>query len=185
MCPLENESGTPWQTIHSEIIHENPWFAIVQDKVLTHTGKQITYTYMKHPGAVAIVPVTHDGRIILIQQYRHTVKDWCWEIPMGGKEYPDSEKIVHKELWEEVGGTSENIQYITSFYGNNGVSDIRCEVFIAWDVKTEENNPEDAELIRVVTKPKHEVLGMARQGQIEDGLSALAILLCENLLVGY
>jgi len=181
---LEHEPNKPWKTISSEIIHENPWFAIKQDQVLTHTGKQITYTYLNHPGAIAIVPVTPDGRIILIRQYRYTVKDWCWEIPMGGKENLDSLKIAHKELWEEVGGTSENIRFVTSFYVSNGVSDICCEVFLALDVKTEKNHPEEAELIRVVPKPKDEVIRMAREGQITDGLSALAILLCEALLAG-
>jgi len=77
-------SDSPWDTLSSERIYKNPWYALRQDRVRTHTGKQITYTFMEHPGAVAVVPVTDNGEIILIKSYRYTVKDWCWEVPMGG-----------------------------------------------------------------------------------------------------
>ena len=87
MKDASSRTSSPWEPLSSKKIYENSWNALRQDQVRTHTGKQITYTYMEHPGAVAVVPVTTDGEIVLIKSYRYTVKDWCWEIPMGGRDH--------------------------------------------------------------------------------------------------
>ena len=170
---------SPWETISSERIYENPWFALRQDEVRTHTGKPITYTFMEHPGAIAVVPVTSEGEIVLIRSYRYTVKDWCWEVPMGGRDHEDLEVVARKELLEEIGGVCQELSYIHYFYANNGVSDIRCEVFLARGVELGENQPEDSELIEIQIFPKVEVYDMARAGKITDGMSALSLFLCE------
>ena len=182
MKPNSNGRISPWETLASKKIYENAWYALRQDQVRTHTGKQITYTYMEHPGAVAVVPVTADQKIVLIRSYRYTVKDWCWEIPMGGRDHEDLEVVARKELFEEIGGVTSNLEYIRYFYANNGVSDIRCDVFLARDVKIGVNQPEDSELIKIEVFPKIEVFRMAYAGEITDGMSALSLFLCENYL---
>ena len=103
--PNDNEPSNPWETLESEEIFRNSWFGLRQDRVRTHTGAELTYTFMEHPGAVAVVPVTPKGEIVLIRQYRYTVKDWCWEVPMGGHDQESSEAVALNELKEEVGGT--------------------------------------------------------------------------------
>ena len=172
----------PWKTLSSELIYENPWYALRQDQLRTHTGKQITYTYMEHPGAVAVVPVTQDGKIVLIRSYRHTVKDWCWEVPMGGRDHEDLEVVARKELLEEVGGICQQLEYVNYFYANNGVSDIRCDIFLARGVRLGQSKPEDTELIEIRIFPKEEVYRMARSGKITDGMSALSLFLSEQSL---
>ena len=182
MKTIPNVEKSPWKTLESKKIYENAWYALRQDQVRTHTGEQITYTYMEHPGAVAIVPVTDDQKIVLIRSYRYTVKDWCWEIPMGGRDHEDVEVVARKELLEEIGGVTSNLEYIQYFYANNGVSDIRCDVFLARDVVIGDNQPEDSELIEIEVFSKDEVIRMAYAGEITDGMSALSIFLCEKHL---
>ena len=182
MKSTSNGTDPPWETLSSEKIYENPWYGLRQDLVRTHTGKQITYTYMEHPGAVAVVPVTPDGKIVLIKSYRYTVKDWCWEIPMGGRDHADLEVVARKELQEEIGGICRKIEYINYFYANNGVSDIRCDVFLAREVEIGANEPEEAELIEIEVLIKDEVYRMAYAGEITDGMSALSLFLCEKHL---
>ena len=182
MKPISKGEKSPWETLESKKIYENDWYALRQDKVRTHTGDQITYTFMEHPGAVAIVPVTDDQKIVLIRSYRYTVKDWCWEIPMGGRDHEDPGIVARKELLEEIGGVTENLEYISFFYANNGVSDIRCDVFLARDVEFGNNQPEAAELIEIQVFPKIEVFRMAYAGEIKDGMSALSLFLCEKHL---
>lgn len=174
------KTDLPWETLASERIFENPWLALQQDRVRTHTGTEITYTYVQHPGVVAVVPLTADGQIVLIHQYRHTVKDWCWEIPMGGHDEDHSEQVARKELLEEAGGICQDLKYITAFYASNGVSDIRCEVYLATGVELGASRPEAGELIEVAARPKDEVMRMARNGEITSGPSALALFLCEQ-----
>jgi ADP-ribose pyrophosphatase len=183
---VNNNSGreeAPWNTLSSKRIYGNPWYALREDLVQTHTGKRITYTYMEHPGAVAVVSVTPDEEIILIRSYRYAVKDWCWEIPMGGRDHDDLEVVARKELLEEVGGVCQQLKYINYFYASNGVSDTRCDVFLAKGVEMGANQPEDSELIEIHVFPQDEVFLMARSGEITDGMSALSLFLCEPYLV--
>jgi len=175
-------SRSPWQTLSSKRIYENPWYALQQDQVRTHTGAEITYTFMDHPGAVAVVSLTPEGKIIIIRSYRHTVKDWCWEIPMGGRDHEDLEVIARKELKEEIGGVCRSLEYINFFYTSNGVSNGRCDVFLARDVKMGVSHPEDSELLEIHVFPKDEIFRMARTGMFKDGLSALSLFLCEPYL---
>jgi ADP-ribose pyrophosphatase len=180
--PKSKVEKSPWETLTSKKIYENAWYALRQDQVRTHTGEQITYTFMEHPGAVAVVPVTADQNIVLIRSYRYTVKDWCWEIPMGGRDQEDLEVVARKELLEEIGGVTSNFEYIQYFYASNGVSDVRCDVFLARDVEIGENHPESTELIEIEVFPKNEVFRMAYDGEISDGMSALSLFLCEKHL---
>lgn len=182
MNPISKEEKSPWETLASKKIYENAWYALRQDQVLTHTGEQITYTFMEHPGAVAVVPVTADQNIVMIRSYRYTVKDWCWEIPMGGRDHENLEVVARKELMEEIGGVTSNLEYIQYFYANNGVSDIRCDVYLARDVEIGDNHPEASELIEIEVIPKDEVFRMAYAGKITDGMSALSLFLCEKHL---
>jgi ADP-ribose pyrophosphatase len=180
----ENEGGSrsPWKTLASGRIYENPWFALRQDQVQTHTGAEIIYTFMEHPGAVGVVPVTPQGDLVLIRSYRYTVKDWCWEIPMGGRDHEDLAVVARKELLEEVGGVCQQLEYINYFYANNGVSDIRCDVFLAYGIELGQSQPEETELIEIRVLSKDEVFRMARAGEITDGMSALSLFLCEPYL---
>ena len=182
MKGASSKVSSPWDTLSSQKIYENSWYALRQDQVRTHTGKQITYTFMEHPGAVAVVPVTPDGEIVLIKSYRYTVNDWCWEIPMGGRDHEDLEVVARKELLEEIGGVCQQLDYVNFFYANNGVSDIRCDVYLAKGVEMGASQPEDAELIEIRVFPKDEVIRMAQAGEITDGMSALSLFLCERYL---
>jgi len=174
----ESSPGSvPWRTLKTERIYENPWFALRQDQISTHTGAEITYTYVEHPGAVAIVPITPDGDIVLIRQYRHTVRDWCWEIPMGRRDDDHAEQTARRELFEEIGGTAQTLTHINFYYPDNGITNTRCDVYLARGVELGQSCPEPTELIEIVIKPKDEVLRMAQRGEITDGMSALAILL--------
>ncbi len=180
MTDPSDRVNSPWEMLSSQKIYENPWYALREDQVRTHTGKQITYTYMEHPGAVAVVPITPEGEIILIKSYRYTVKDWCWEVPMGGRDHEDLEVVARKELFEEIGGVCQQLEYVNFFYANNGVSDIRCDVYLAKDVEMEDSQPEDSELIEIQVFPKEEVIRRAHAGEITDGMSALCLFLCEK-----
>ena len=182
MTEIPEGSRSPWITLSSQKIYENPWYGLQQDRVRTHTGAEITYTFMDHPGAVAVVPITPEGEIILIKSYRYTVKDWCWEIPMGGRDHEDLEVVARKELKEEIGGVCRSLEYINFFYTSNGVSNGRCDVFLARDVKMGVSYPEDSELLKIHVLPKDEVFHLARAGKFSDGLSALSLFLCEPYL---
>ncbi len=177
------EPREPWQTLHAERPVVTPWYSIRRDRVRIHTGDEISYTYVDHPGAVYVVPVALDGAVLLIRQYRYPVRDWCWEVPAGGIEAPeDGSAAAARELTEELGAVSYHLRPVAIFYASNGISNERSQVYLATQVEIGQSRREPTELLHVVAVPQQEALRMARAGEITDGQSALALLLSERYL---
>ena len=172
-----------WETLDSRYLWESQWYNLRQDRVRTQSGHEFTYTLVDHPGAVWVVPVTADDQVVLVRQYRHTVDDWCYEVPAGGLSPGLSpEEVAHRELSEEVGGTATELRFVGRFYTSNGISNEVAYVYLATCVELGEAQPEATELMEVRLVPIEEALRMAREGEVTDGPSALALLWCQPLL---
>jgi ADP-ribose pyrophosphatase len=185
MSRIPDEPTAPWTTLSSERPVVTPWFAVRRDRVLTHSGQEISYTYVDRGGAVFIVPVTAQGAVLLLRQYRYPVHDWCWEVPAGAIEAgEDGAVAARRELQEEMGGICQSLRYVAAYYPSNGISNERSHVYLATGVERHESSPEHTELLHVVAVPQDDALRMARAGEITDGQSALALLLCEPYLRG-
>lgn len=167
----------------SRIVWSCPWYQVRQDLVINKEGEDSTYNVVVKPAAVWILPVTEDGDIVLIKNYRHTVKSWCWEIPAGNQlEGISLRKSAEIELKEEVGGVTKNIEYIGKFYAASGICNETSHLFLATGVILEEPNHEVTEIIEIHCKSVSETLNMVRANLISSGPSALALFLCEERL---
>ncbi len=172
-----------WRTLESRYIWQSPWFSLRQDRVRLPVGNEITYAVVEHPGAVWVVPVTADGRVVLIWHYRYPVGEHCWEVPAGGLSPGLSpEETARRELEEEIGGTAADLRYVGRFFASNGISNEVAYVYLATGVKLGETHREPTEDMEQRLVPAAEALRMARCGEISDGPSALALLWCEGLL---
>ena len=190
-----------WETLSSRFLWKSRWYNLRQDLVRTQEGHEFTYTIVDHPGAVWVVPVTADGQVILIRHYRYTVDDWCYEVPAGGlpsglstserlqqspsSSLAQSEEMARRELLEEVGGRAADLRYVGQFYTTNGISNEIAYVYLATGVELGETDREPAELMEMCPVPLDEALRMAREGEISDGPSALALLWCESKLAKF
>jgi ADP-ribose pyrophosphatase len=157
-------------------------FRVREDHVRWPDGRVTPYTYVQGCGAVWIVPVTPDDRVVLIRQFRYTMDDWCWEVPAGGfHDFTGSPlDLAKQELAEEVGGESDNWLYVGSFRPGVSMFDEICHIVMARNVRlSQEPQREPFEIIEVHPMPVHRALQMARNGDIVDGHSALALLRCE------
>ncbi len=176
--------ASPFKTIASRVVWRSPWYEVRQDDILLPDGSPGVYNVVHHPGAVWIIPVTRDGEIVLLYHYRYTVDDWCWEIPAGGvKPGLSLEDVARQELSEEIGGTTDSINYFGNFYTANGICDEVAHIFFAEGVVLGDTDHEAAEVIEVHPTPVAEALRMARANEISDGPTALALLLCEQALL--
>jgi ADP-ribose pyrophosphatase len=172
-----------WETLNSRLIWESQWYDLRQDRLRTQDGHEFTYTLVDHPGAVWVVPLTSQGQVVLIRQYRYTVADWCYEVPAGGlSDSLTPEEVARRELLEEVGGMASELRYVGRFYTSNGISNEVAYVYLAMGVELGETHHEATELMEVRLVAVQEALRMAREGEISDGPSALALLWCEPLL---
>jgi ADP-ribose pyrophosphatase len=179
-----------WETLESRLLWGSQWYRLRQDRLRNQDGHEFTYTVVDHPGAVWVVPVTTDGLVVLVYQYRYPVDDWCYEVPAGGlppgldqsQRLVETEGVARRELAEEVGGTAAELRYVGQFYSSNGISSEVAYVYLATGVELGEAQREPTELIEIRLVPFEEALRMAREGEISDGPSALALLWCERLL---
>ena len=121
---------------------------------------------------------------MLLQQYRYPVGEWLWEVPAGAVDGDEElEAAARRELAEEIGGTAAELRYVGYFFAASSISNLRDDVFLATGVWLGQSVREPTELIEVKTVPAAQALAMARQGEIKDGESALALILCEPLLL--
>lgn len=170
-----------WETLSARYIFESPWHKIRQDRVRLR-GQELTYTWLEHPGSVFVVPVTADGRFVLIRVYRYTVDEWCWELPAGGlgdKRGIPLEQAARDELREETGFTGGSFEKLGVYFTGNGVMDLELTAFLARGVeKNASQELEHTEQIdRVGLFTPEEVRGMLARNEIKDGESAFCLLL--------
>lgn len=172
-----------WETLSTRLLWQSRWYNLRQDRLRAPDGHEFTYTLIEHPGAVWVVPVTTEGQVALIWQYRYTVDDWCYEVPAGGLSPSlTPEQVARRELAEEVGGIAAGWHYLGQFYTSNGISDEVAYVYLATGVELGETHREPTELMEIRLVPAEDALRMAREGEIADGPSALALLWCEPLI---
>ncbi len=183
--PLGEKLG--WHLRGTSYPFVSPWFVLRLDRVeLDGKDEPIDFSYLEHPGAVGIVPVTKEGEVILIRQYRYSVDDWSLEVPAGGMHDAHDathEEVARKEIEEEIGATCGDLKYLGCYYTTVGQSDQAYHIYLALDVAlTREQSTEETEQIEVRPVPAAEALAMTRDGRIRDGNAALALLLCESHL---
>lgn len=155
---------------------------------LTIPGRgEIQYSYLERGESVIIVPVTTDGKVALIRQYRYPVDQHCLELPAGCcRDQGDAplEEVARRELREEIGGTAESFEAVSWFYSSSSISDEACHIFLARGVtlRAADTAPEPGEHLEVRLVPAAEAVALARSGQMKTGTCALAILHCESRL---
>lgn len=176
-------SDEPYQTLDSRIIRRTRWYVLREDQIRLPDGSHGVYTIVERPGAVWIVPVLEDGQMVLIRNYRYTLRQWLWEVPAGGLEpgVPILE-MARRELAEEIGGQAGSLEQMATFYTMPGISDEVGYVFLAQGVVLGEPQCEPTEVMERHIFSAEEVLHMVMHGEVADGPSALAILLCTSRL---
>jgi|GEM_PF-56572 len=182
-----NAKSLDWTTTSRETIHSSPWYTIIKDQLSLPDGEQREYTYIQHPGSVFVVPITDEGKVVLLRSYRYTIDQWCWEIPAGGLgDQGDREpaEVARIELLEETGAKATSLDHLGGRFLGNGFSKHWGEFFIAHGVTP--CAPTTTDQTEVITELKtvsiHQAQAMALDGTINDGDSALAILLAVSFL---
>ena len=180
-------NGIPlgWRRLATDYPYDHLMFRVRRDQVRWPDGHVAPYVYVQGAGAVWVVPVTADGRVVLIRQFRYTLDDWSWEVPAGGfHDFTGSPvELAQRELAEEVGGVGEDWLYVGSFRPGVSLLDEVCHVVLARGVRLDrEPRREPGEIIEVHLVEPERALEMARSGEMVDGHSALALLRCESYL---
>ncbi|MGB2578591.1 ADP-ribose pyrophosphatase [Elusimicrobium simillimum] len=151
------------------------------DTVKLINGTTATREYMVHPGASAVLPITNDGKVVLVQQYRYPVKSTTWEIPAGKAKKGQSPLACAKAELKEETGYSGKVKKLISFHPCCAFSDELLHVFIATDLKAGKTNPDEDEFLNVRLFPFKTALKMIEKGEIKDAKTIIALTMYKNM----
>ena len=175
-----------WRVVETRFAHESPVNRMRVDQLEIPRRGRIQYSYLERGESVIIVPVTANGQMALIRQYRYPVDAMCWELPAGccrDTSEAALEEVARKELREEIGGTTDRLEYVTWYYSSSSLSDEVCHIFLALDVRLDQDTDrEPGEHITTHLVLVREALSLVRRGEMRTGTCALAILHCEERL---
>jgi ADP-ribose pyrophosphatase len=127
--------------------------------------------------AAGVLPITPEGDVMLVRQFRPPVRHVVTEIPAGllDEEGEDAQGCAARELFEETGFRHTSLEFLTGFHPSAGHSAEFVHLFLALTRSEPEGEPEDG--IELVRRPFEEMVAEARAGQMEDAKTALALLL--------
>jgi len=165
------------KTLNPKTVWRGRFFAFKSDEVELPDGRVTVRDIVEHPGAVAIIPILSDGRILLVRQYRYAVGKELLEIPAGTIEAGESpQECAVRELSEETGYEAERMKELTRFYTAPGYSSELIHIFVAEGLKSGSRNLEEDEEIKVEAFKPDEILNMISRHVIEDGKTICGIL---------
>ena len=174
------------EVVSSERVYEGAVWDVRSDTVRYGDG-QMTRQYVEHPGAVAVVALDDEGRVVLIQQYRHPIRQRDWEIPAGlldvaGEPPLDTAK---RELSEEVDLQAERWQPLVSVHTTPGGNDEIIHIFLARGLSatggTFDREHEESDM-RVERLPLAEAVDAVFAGRLRNGILATGVLAAAEVL---
>ena len=168
----------PFEIARTERLYDSKWCGLRRDWLALPDGTQQEYHVVEIPDAVVVVPVTREGTILLVGQYRHPHAKTHWEAPAGRISPGEApEAAVRRELREETGHSAGRLARLPGFYAANGITAHYAHAFVAHDCeRVGEPQLDPCERLVVRSFERREVERLLDAGRIEDGFSALALL---------
>jgi 8-oxo-dGTP pyrophosphatase MutT (NUDIX family) len=174
------------EVLESDLVYSGRVWDVRNDTVRYGDG-QIIRQYVAHPGAAAIVALDEDGRVLLIQQYRHPIRHRDWEIPAGLLDIAGESPLetAQRELVEEADLTASSWEPLVSIFTTPGGNDEVVHLFLARGLapvgSAHAREAEEAD-IRVEWVPLRDAVTGVLEGRLRNGILAVGVLAAaENL----
>src|SRR6267154_570501 len=165
------------KVLNSTTIYEGPVFGIRRDEVIEPSGVRAIREVITHPGSVVVLPVLPDGKIVLIQQYRHATRHYLWELVAGRIDAGETPKVAAaRELIEETGYRAKRLRVFLDVFPTPGFLEERMFLLLAEGLTAGEAEPEEDEKIISHAYKRTELEAMMRGGKLRDAKSIAGIL---------
>ena len=159
---------------------------VFEDTVRLPNGAAASREYLRHIGAVCVIPVLEDGSVLVERQYRYPVAQVLTEIPAGKLDAKDEDHLLaaQRELREETGATAERWTSLGLFYPACAYSDEAIEMYLAQGLHFGVRHLDADEFLNVARVPLTELVEEVMAGRIPDAKTQIAILKADRLLNG-
>ncbi len=154
--------------ISRRVIHSGHLLTLYEDEVRLADGTRAQREVVAHPGAVAIVAVDDDDRVVLVRQWRHAVGRTLWELPAGTRDRDETPaRTAERELAEETGFSAEHIRPLAVAPLTPGYSTEVMHFFLATGLTEGPTDRDADERMDVQRFSRHEISALVRDGEVD------------------
>lgn len=170
--------------VDSREIFDGAIVHLYKDTVTLPNGKPAFREVIRHIGAVAVVPVTDDGKVIVERQFRYPLNQVITEIPAGKLDSLTEDRLAaaKRELEEETGYTADNWTALGDFHPTAAYCDEKITLYLATGLHQGDRHLDEDEFLNVIAVPMEDLIADIMAGHITDGKTQAAILKAAWLL---
>ncbi|OOC42640.1 NUDIX domain-containing protein [Thermosipho sp. 1074] len=163
--------------LKSQEIFKGVLLHVKKDEVLLENGRKSTREYVLHPGAVAVVPILDDNKVVMVKQYRYPIGRELLEIPAGKFDFKGEDPLecAKRELKEETGFQAKDYTYLGYIHTTPGFSNEVIYIYLARNLVKGNAEPDEDEIIKIEVKDIEEVLEKCISGDITDSKTIIGI----------
>lgn len=166
-----------FKRLSRDLIYNGSIIDYYKDTIQVPNGNVVKWDFIGHKGAAAIVPVTEDGKILIVRQYRNALDRYTLEIPAGGLNPGEDTKVAAtRELEEETGYKSDDISFLVSIYTTVAFCNEKIDIYVAKNLIPSKQNLDEDEFIDVKAFTVDELCAKIFAGEIQDSKTICAIL---------
>ena len=169
--------------LSSEEIFDGVAIHLFRDEILLPNGNKGVREVIRHPGAVCVIPVTEDGDVIFVNQFRYAFNKVTLEVPAGKLEKgEDPLEAAMRELTEETGLSAKNVVYLGELYTTPALIDEVIHMYLATDLVEGKQHLDEDEFINTLRMPLSEAVQKVMNGEIKDAKTQTILLKAEKYL---
>ena len=164
--------------VKRELVAKGSIIEYYHDTMEMPDGKTAVWDFIKHNGAVAVVAVREDGKLLMVRQYRNALERETLEIPAGALDSPGEapESAALRELSEETGYCAGKLEHLHTLQTTVAFTNERIEMYVATDLKPGKQHLDEGEYIDVEAYTLEELKEMILTSKIQDGKTVCGIL---------
>jgi ADP-ribose pyrophosphatase len=171
----------PFRAVAEDVVYESRLLRVARGRFLAPDGSEFERDVVHHPGWVAVVPVTDDGHVVCVRQFRAAVGRWLLEVPAGIRDVEDEppEVTAGRELAEEAGLAADTMELVATIHNSPGFADEEGMLFLATgltEVATDRQGVEELHM-EIVRVPLADAAGLVASGEISDAKTVVGLLL--------
>lgn len=173
------------KTISKKHIYTGNIIGVDVISVSLPNGKEATRDYVSHPGAAVVVPLTDNGELYMVRQYRKPIESELLELPAGKLDKGEDPLVcARRELKEETGLEAEKLEHLISIHSTPGFSNEVLHMYLATGLKEGEACADEDEFISSEKIPVKILVDMVLKKEITDAKSIIGILLADKFSKG-